>query len=154
MSKMKEKVEKVTETLQSEKLFKTYVVGSAIYLCLTLIFIGLGLIPNYALQTVAGIFQAIAFIIIFAQVLLVLWNANRDDTIGHRVLGFAYITLAVMVICSILIVAASFLNSFYPDPRTDPIYAPMLSIFAMGICFSFGLCLSMVCYIGLSENNA
>jgi len=151
---MKNSLEKIRGELKSKRFFKIFVFGSAFYLLVTLLFIGLGLMPNWILQTVAGIVQFIAFIVMFVQILLMFWNSNRDDSLGHKVTGVAYISLFAMLICTILIVVASFLNSFYPNPGSNPTYAPMLSIFALGICFSFGIFASMACYMALSEDSA
>ncbi|NVM53442.1 MAG: hypothetical protein HWN66_07025 [Candidatus Helarchaeota archaeon] len=140
--------------IRSKNFFKIYLQLTLIILISTLVSNLLGLVGNFAIQTIAGILSLISLPLMVGQVLLNFTNANRNDQIGRKIIQLSYTTIIVACVCLTFIMMSSFLFSISFSASNSTHFAQLLAAYTFSICISFGICLTIVCYITIIIETA
>ena len=140
----------VVEFLRSKAFFKNYLLVTLITLIAMLFLNAFALTEIQIVKTIAGVLLVVGFALLLGLILLIFQLANRSDPLGRKILRFNYVTIIVLCNCFVYLMIAGLLMSFYLDPATTPIIGPLLAMLCFGIAVSFGICLSVMCYITIS----
>jgi hypothetical protein len=142
------------EFLKTKQFFKYYLLLTVVTLVLTLFFNVLGPTGVLAVQKVAGFLTVVAVPLLVILVLLIFSRANRNDEMGRKIIRINYLTIIIMCLCFSFLVLAGLMSSFYFNPASTPLLGQSLAIYSFVICITFGICLSLVCYLTLPIESA